>query len=452
MVDTTSITSLIKAFRAETSKDSINPERLGSLLQKIADTLATAASISDIGASTELVARLNKVGQVLTALSVGSDDTKKIKLSYNTVSIQTGETASFPDAISIPSANSNKAGAMTAAHVRKLNELATNLTSLTQSFASLGQALANETGERTGAMSNFGQQLANEQSARKTEDVNLSSRINTEESTRKTEDNNLSNRINAEASARVTADTAQSNRINALETSYRNLNTAISTLQNKDKSIGSDIVSLERSIDDVNHSVFDAKNDIDNLRNQIKTTKENLANHEQDDYTHIETVARNGTITVPGAAGLVGRGLIPLIFRCTISQSRRTPDENGRREYMDKKHGWHVHYGEDKIKFKNETMMIRDDRKDSSTKDEYFTDASTLFHFPKKHIVGYGKRTYDLNKGHRFKFAVAFAKAPDFKGNFNFSCLRTNLATFRVFAVTRTDEHGNEVDEFHFSI
>ena len=434
MVDTTSITSLIKAFRAETSKDSINPERLGSLLQKIADTLATAASISDIGASTELVARLNKVGQVLTALSVGSDDTKKIKLSYNTVSIQTGETASFPDAISIPSANSNKAGAMTAAHVRKLNELATNLTSLTQSFASRGQALANETGERTGAMSNFGQQLANEQSARKTED------------------NNLSNRINAEASARVTADTAQSNRINALETSYRNLNTAISTLQNKDKSIGSDIVSLERSIDDVNHSVFDAKNDIDNLRNQIKTTKENLATHEQDDYTHIETVARNGTITVPGAAGLVGRGLIPLIFRCTISQSRRTPDENGKREYMDKKHGWHVHYGEDKIKFKNETMMIRDDRKDSSTKDEYFTDASTLFHFPKKHIVGYGKRTYDLNKGHRFKFAVAFAKAPDFKGNFNFSCLRTNLATFRVFAVTRTNEHGNEVDEFHFSI
>lgn len=434
MVDTTSITSLIKAFRAETSKDSINPERLGSLLQKIADTLATAASISDIGASTELVARLNKVGQVLTALSVGSDDTKKIKLSYNTVSIQTGETASFPDAISIPSANSNKAGAMTAAHVRKLNELATNLTSLTQSFASLGQALANETGERTGAMSNFGQQLANEQSARKTEDTNLS------------------NRINAEASARVTADTAQSNRINALETSYRNLNTAISTLQNKDKSIGSDIVSLERSIDDVNHSVFDAKNDIDNLRNQIKTTKENLATHEQDDYTHIETVARNGTITVPGAAGLVGRGLIPLIFRCTISQSRRTPDENGRREYMDKKHGWHVHYGEDKIKFKNETMMIRDDRKDSSTKDEYFTDASTLFHFPKDHVVGYGKRSYNLAHGKRFKFAIAFAKAPDFKGNFNFSCLRTNLATFRVFAVTRTDGHGNEVDEFHFSI
>lgn len=434
MVDTTSLTSLIKVFRAETSKDSINPERLGSLLQKIADTLATAASISDIGASTELVARLNKVGQVLTALSVGSDDTKKIKLSYNTVSIQTGVAASFPDAISIPSANSNKAGAMTAAHVRKLNELATNLTSLTQSFASLGQALANETGERTGAMSNLGQQLANEQSARKTEDTNLS------------------NRINAEASARVTADTAQSNRINALETSYRNLNTAISTLQNKDKSIGSDIVSLERSIDDVNHSVFDAKNDIDNLRNQIKTTKENLATHEQDDYTHIETVARNGTITVPGAAGLVGRGLIPLIFRCTISQSRRTPDENGRREYMDKKHGWHVHYGEDKIKFKNETMMIRDDRKDSSTKDEYFTDASTLFHFPKDHVVGYGKRSYNLAHGKRFKFAIAFAKKPNFKDNFDFSCLRTNLATFRVFAVTRTDEHGNEVDEFHFSI
>ena len=48
MVDTTSLNSLIKALRAETTKGSINPERLGSLLQKIADVLATSASMSDI--------------------------------------------------------------------------------------------------------------------------------------------------------------------------------------------------------------------------------------------------------------------------------------------------------------------------------------------------------------------------------------------------------------------
>ena len=452
MVDTTSLTSLIKVFRAETSKDSINPERLGSLLQKIADAINTAASIADIGASTELANRLKAIGQVLTALSVGSDDTKKIKLSYNTVNIQTGASASFPDSISIPSANSNKAGAMTAAHVRKLNELATNITSLTQSIISLNQALTNETGERTGAMSYLGQQLVTEQNNRKSEDNKLSNKISDEEANRKTEDANLSSRINAEVSARVTADTTHSNRLTALDTALNRANGTIANLQRTINSYSNDIQDLERDLDDINHSVVDLKESNNKLQEKQKTTADKLAIHEQDDYTHIETVARNGTITVPRAQALINRGLVPIIFRCIISQSRMSPDTDGKRAYMDKKHGWHVHYGENKIKFKNETMMIRDDRKDSSTKDEYFSDASTLFHFPKKHIVGYGKRTYDLNKGHRFKFAVAFAKAPDFKGNFNFSCLRTNLATFRVFAVKTIDNNGKEVDEFHFSI
>jgi hypothetical protein len=36
MIDITAITNLISAFRAETVKDSISPERMGGILQQMA--------------------------------------------------------------------------------------------------------------------------------------------------------------------------------------------------------------------------------------------------------------------------------------------------------------------------------------------------------------------------------------------------------------------------------
>ena len=42
MIDIQQLTSLISAFRVETEKESISPETVGSILQAIADLLATA--------------------------------------------------------------------------------------------------------------------------------------------------------------------------------------------------------------------------------------------------------------------------------------------------------------------------------------------------------------------------------------------------------------------------
>lgn len=42
MIDITAITKLISAFRAETVKDSISPERMGGILQQMADLLTDA--------------------------------------------------------------------------------------------------------------------------------------------------------------------------------------------------------------------------------------------------------------------------------------------------------------------------------------------------------------------------------------------------------------------------
>lgn len=439
MVDTTSITSLIKAFRAETSKDSINPERLGSLLQKLADVLAQAASIADIGASTELADRLKKVANVLTALYVGSEDTKKIKLSYKTVSMTTGEENTFPDVIAIPSANSNKAGSMTAAHVRKLNENANNITSLGSSLSeetasrqsedkAIRQSLTSLSGELTTLATNIknvsdsvGSETASRQNADKSIQQSITN-LSGELSSLAQQITNLSTRINSESSARVTGDSALSNRVTTLESSVKSHTSSINTLKYDQET--------------TDHSISDLNSTQTKQAKQLATVETDVASLKKNDYTHIEAIVSDGVLTIPQAASLIARGLTPLIFRRTISQSRKSPDENNIREYMDKKHGWRLHYGEGKIKFENGVMQIRDDRTEHGADDShYYTDPAILFKIRDEKYVGFGKRSYGLTTAHRFKFAVAFAKDPVFGKPFDFSCLRTNLATFRVYAL-----------------
>ena len=41
MIDTTALTALITAFRAEVTQNSISPEKVGSILQQIADIMAS---------------------------------------------------------------------------------------------------------------------------------------------------------------------------------------------------------------------------------------------------------------------------------------------------------------------------------------------------------------------------------------------------------------------------
>ena len=58
MIDTTALTALITAFRAEVTQNSISPEKVGGILQQIADLLATATPDSDMSEFTVLRQRL----------------------------------------------------------------------------------------------------------------------------------------------------------------------------------------------------------------------------------------------------------------------------------------------------------------------------------------------------------------------------------------------------------
>ena len=70
MIDTTSLTALISAFRAEVTQNSISPEKVGGILQQIADLLATAAPDSNMSEFTVLRrVKINFSSRLLVALT-----------------------------------------------------------------------------------------------------------------------------------------------------------------------------------------------------------------------------------------------------------------------------------------------------------------------------------------------------------------------------------------------
>ena len=141
MIDTTSLTALISAFRAEVTQNSISPEKVGSILQQIADLLATAAPDSDMSEFTVLRQRLMSISTMFTSLAQGTSDRNHIYLTSNTYNVATGTKHTNTDAIRIQQATTERAGAMRAQQVIDLNTAKKNITDLQTEIANLGRVL-----------------------------------------------------------------------------------------------------------------------------------------------------------------------------------------------------------------------------------------------------------------------------------------------------------------------
>lgn len=141
MIDTTALTALITAFRAEVTQNSISPEKVGSILHQIADLLATAAPDSDISEFTVLRQRLMGVSTMFTSLAQGTSDRNHIYLTSNTYNVATGTKHTDTDAIRIQQATTERAGAMRAQQVIDLNAAKKNITDLQDEIANLGRVL-----------------------------------------------------------------------------------------------------------------------------------------------------------------------------------------------------------------------------------------------------------------------------------------------------------------------
>ena len=152
MIDTTSLTALISAFRAEVTQNSISPEKVGSILQQIADLLATATPDSDMSEFTVLRQRLMSISTMFTSLAQGTSDRNHIYLTSNTYNVATGTKHTNTDAIRIQQATTERAGAMRAQQVIDLNAAKKNITDLQDEIANLGRVL-DATGSRFNILS-----------------------------------------------------------------------------------------------------------------------------------------------------------------------------------------------------------------------------------------------------------------------------------------------------------
>ncbi len=120
-IDTKSISQLITEFRALNVKDSITPETLGALLQRITDLLATAGTSETVEKIQVVMQGLRNAGKSLCNIEQGQTDRNHIYANIQSVNLADGS-ISTNSGIFIQQATTERAGAMRAQQVTDLND------------------------------------------------------------------------------------------------------------------------------------------------------------------------------------------------------------------------------------------------------------------------------------------------------------------------------------------
>ena len=145
-INTSTITQLISDFRALSQKDSVSPESLGVLLQRLADLINSAASDADYkaiyDAFQKLVANIAAVPTALYKLEQGSADRNDILMNVTTSHLINGVTMVLKDSLFIRQATTERAGAMRAQQVSDLNNTRTGLAALQKSHTELASKVS----------------------------------------------------------------------------------------------------------------------------------------------------------------------------------------------------------------------------------------------------------------------------------------------------------------------
>ena len=308
MIDTTALTALITAFRAEVTQNSISPEKVGSILQQIADLLATAAPDSDMSEFTVLRQRLMGVSTMFTSLAQGTSDRNHIYLTSNTYNVATGTKHTNTDAIRIQQATTERAGAMRAQQVIDLNAAKKNITDLQDEIANLGRVL-DATGSRFNILSEQIYGIKN------TDLVTLSKNI----TDLQTEVANLGRVLEATGSR------------------FNVLSEQIDGIKNTDLvALSKNIADLHSLLETLDTEMGEAEDDIIVLRNDINDIQ---------DIRIISVDVKDRFLILQGAAPLLERKLIPYLFRLTKKANRKRYKNSAgvkiRKKNRPRK-GWHL--------------------------------------------------------------------------------------------------------------
>lgn len=127
MIDTTALTALITAFRAEVTQNSISPEKVGGILQSIVNVLSTSVAENDIKDFTSIREALKKATTMYLSLTQGTSDRNHVYLTPTLLNAITGEKYTNADSIRIQQATTERAGAMRAQQVIDLNAAKKNI-------------------------------------------------------------------------------------------------------------------------------------------------------------------------------------------------------------------------------------------------------------------------------------------------------------------------------------
>lgn len=129
-MDISTLTSLINTFRAETKQESITPDSLGQLLQRIVNVLGQASETSAVQQITQWKNTISSIGAVLTSLALGSDDRNNIYLNVGSVNVATR--AGMMGLFTIRQATTERADAMRAQQVTDLNTVRNKMNHVAQ--------------------------------------------------------------------------------------------------------------------------------------------------------------------------------------------------------------------------------------------------------------------------------------------------------------------------------
>ena len=308
MIDTTALTALITAFRAEVTQNSISPEKVGGILQQIADLLATATPDSDMSEFTVLRQRLMSISTMFTSLAQGTSDRNHIYLTSNTYNVATGTKHTNTDAIRIQQATTERAGAMRAQQVIDLNAAKKNITDLQDEIANLGRVL-----DATGSRFNI---LSEQIYGIKNTDLVALSKNTTD---LQTEVANLGRVLDATGSR------------------FNILSEQIDGIKNTDLvALSNNIADLRSLLETLDTEMGEAEDDIIVLRNDISDIQ---------DIRTISVDVKDRFLILQGAAPLLERKLIPYLFRLTKKANRKRYTNSAGTRIRKKskpRKGWHL--------------------------------------------------------------------------------------------------------------
>lgn len=153
-IDTKSVSQLITDFRALKAKDSITPESLGYILQRLADLLATAGNSETIAKIQTLLEGFRIAGYAITNIKQGAADRNNVNAVIDKLNLGTGEVTSS-SGILLQQATTERAGAMRAQQVTDLNNARTGVATLQKQMKQAEQSIE-EIASKLGATSGKG--------------------------------------------------------------------------------------------------------------------------------------------------------------------------------------------------------------------------------------------------------------------------------------------------------